>query len=85
MKQLLFKKTNGQPSWSLTFAVVAFAATTLWYVLSIATNLGPIHIRPFVGADAMLYLAPVLAQYFGSKINDPKAVLNNVKGEDQEP
>lgn len=65
--RLLFKKTNGQPSWSLTFAVISFTATTLWLILSIFVKIHGVDIRPFNGADATMYLFPLIGNYFGAK------------------
>jgi len=64
------KNTDGNESASFTMMIVAFLVVTLWLTLSIATKIGPITIRPFVGSDAMQYLAPILALYWGRRQQD---------------
>lgn len=82
--RLLFKKTNGQPSWSLTFAVISFAATTLWLILSIFVNIHGVDIRPFNGSDATLYLFPLIGNYFGAKFMAARTPLQEKKKEEGE-
>lgn len=67
MKRMLITKSDGQKSWSLTFAFVGFVVVTIWLTLSIFPTIGGLAIRPFSGSDAMLYLLPILGNYFGSK------------------
>lgn len=61
------KNTDGNQSASFTMMIVAYAVVTLWLLLSIATKLGPVTIRPFSGTEAMAYLTPILALYWGRR------------------
>lgn len=65
--KLLLKNGEGKPSYSLTMAVLAFAATLLWYILSIFTHIKGFDIRAFDGAAAMAFLSPILLNYYGGK------------------
>lgn len=66
------KNTAGQPSASLTFAFIGFIVVTLWLVVSIIAKVGNIEIRQFDSAQAMGYLLPLLALYFGRRWTDGK-------------
>lgn len=66
------KNTAGQPSASLTFALVGFIVVTLWLVVSIVAKIGNIEIRQFDAMSAMGYLGPLLALYFGRRWTDGK-------------
>jgi hypothetical protein len=67
---LFLKNAEGKPSSSFTMMFMSFGVVTLWLFFSIFQNLGPIHIRPFVASDAMAYLTPILALYWGRKQQD---------------
>lgn len=67
---MFLKNAEGKQSASLTMMAVSFFVITLWVVLSMFEQLGPLKIRPFAGADAMLYLSPVMMLYFGRKGQD---------------
>lgn len=64
---IFLKNAQGKPSSSFTMMFIAFGVVTLWLFLSIAEHLGPLHIRAFSGAEAMAYLTPILALYWGRK------------------
>ena len=64
---MFLKNSDGQPSFSFTMVAISFASVTLWLLLSIVTTLGPLHIRPFSGAEAMAYLSPIFALYYGRR------------------
>lgn len=64
---LLLKNTDGKPSYSLTMAIAAFAATLVWYILSIFTHIKGFDIRAFDGGSAMAFLSPLLLNYYGAK------------------
>jgi hypothetical protein len=53
------------PFWQMM--AVSFGVVTLWLLLSIIENIGPVKFRPFDGAAAMLYLTPILTLYWGRK------------------
>lgn len=77
--RFLLKKTNEQYSWSLTLAVIAFASTTLWLLLSIFTHIKGLDIRPFSGSDATLYLFPIMGNYFGGKFITAKNAVEETR------
>lgn len=64
---LLLRNTDGKPSYSLTMAIAAFAATLVWYILSIFTHIKGFDIRAFDGGSAMAFLSPLLLNYYGAK------------------
>lgn len=64
---VLFKNTAGKPSASFTMVVIAFGVVTLWLMLSIASKIGNLEIRPFAATDAMAYLSPILLLYYGRR------------------
>lgn len=66
------KNTAGQPSASLTFAFIGFIVVTLWLVVSIVAKIGNIEIRQFDSGQAMGYLLPLLALYWGRRWTDGK-------------
>lgn len=75
------KNTNGSPSASLTFALIAFFVTTINYILSMFVKIGPLEIRAFDPGACASYLTPILALYFSrrytdAKISSPETVLN---------
>jgi len=74
---LWIKNTSGKPSASLTFAVIGFSVVTLWLLISIVAKLGHVEIRPFSSSEAMAYLTPLLALYFGRRWTDGKSTLDN--------
>lgn len=80
---MMLKNSGGKKSVSFTFAVVAFIATTLWLVLSIVHQVGPVQFRAFDGAAAMAYLGPILALYWGRRHDDKTKSLPAESG--QEP
>lgn len=77
------KRSDGQPSASLTFSFIAFIVTTLWLLLSIFEKIGPLDIRPFNSSEAMAYLIPILALYFGRRLTEAKYITNGSNGKDK--
>lgn len=65
---LWIKNTSGQPSASLTLSVVAFCLTALWYLLGGILELP--RVRAFDAGDAMAFLGPLLALYWGRRHSD---------------
>lgn len=61
------KNSQGEPSASLTMALIAFIMVTLWLLVwLIATPFG-VPVPVFEAATAMAYLSPILALYFGRR------------------
>jgi len=77
--KLWMQRADGEPSASITFATVGFAVITLWLILSIFGKIGPITIRPFSSGDAMAYLTPILALYFGRRWNDSQTSVTTAQ------
>jgi hypothetical protein len=73
----MLKNTAGRPSSSFTMMIVAFVVVTLWLVLSIVENLGPIKIRAFSGTEAMAFLSPLIALYWGRRHTEAQTETNN--------
>lgn len=63
----LLKQSDGKKSASFTMMVVAFTVVTLWLFVSIVEVAFGIQIREFSGAEAMSYLTPICALYFGRR------------------
>lgn len=69
---MLLKNSSGTKSASFTMMVIAFAVVTLWLLVSIVAKVGGLEIRPFSGSEAMSYLTPILALYWGRKWQEGK-------------
>ena len=63
----LLKNTDGKKSVSYTMLLIAFSAITLWFLLSMTEEISGLKIRPFSGAEAMLYFSPIATLYFSRK------------------
>lgn len=59
--------TDGKPSITATFAVVAFFATTAAYIASIFESIGSLAFRSFDTAACSAYMIPILSLYFGRR------------------
>ena len=57
---------------SATFAVVAFAVTTLAYVVSVFQKVGPFTFKSFDSTACGAYLVPILGLYFSRRYTDAK-------------
>lgn len=68
----LLRNEKGQKSVTITMMLVAFWATTLWYIASIFENVGSHKIRTFDTGACGAYLIPILTLYFGRKWTDIK-------------
>ena len=67
MQVPLLKQSDGKKSASFTMMVIAFTVVTLWLFVSIVEVAFGVHIREFSGAEAMSYLTPICALYFGRR------------------
>ena len=72
IKSPWLKNTAGQPSMSATFAAVAFAVTTLAYVVSVFQKVGPFTFKSFDSTACGAYLIPILGLYFSRRYTDAK-------------
>lgn len=66
------KDSKGNPSASLTFVTIAFWVTTLAYIASIVTKIGPVEFRPFDAGACAAFLGPLAALYFSRRYTDSK-------------
>lgn len=62
----------GHPSVTVTFAFFAFWVTTIAYVLSFFTRIGPLEIRAFDIGATSAYMIPIMSLYFGRRLTDAK-------------
>ncbi len=69
---MILKDSTGEPSGSWTMVWIAFVVVTIWLLVSIVAKIGHIEIRPFSAAEAMAYLTPLLANYWGRRWTDAK-------------
>jgi hypothetical protein len=67
MQVPLLKQSDGKKSASFTMMIVAFTVVTLWLLVSIVEVAFGIQIREFSGAEAMSYLTPICALYYGRR------------------
>ncbi len=73
----LLTNTDGKKSISFTMVFFGFGAVTLWLLLSMAEQLLGINIREFSGSEAMMFLSPIFAIYFGRKQQNGSNNSNN--------
>lgn len=69
---MLLKNSAGTKSASYTMMIIAFTVVTLWLLVSIVAKVGHVEIRPFSGSEAMAYLTPILALYWGRRWMEDK-------------
>lgn len=69
---MLLTNSAGTKSASYTMMIIAFTVVTLWLLVSIVAKVGNIEIRPFSGSEAMSYLTPILALYWGRRWSEDK-------------
>lgn len=68
----LLKQSDGKKSASFTMMVIAFTVVTLWLLVSIVEEACGLQIREFSGSEAMSYLTPICALYFGRRQSQDK-------------
>lgn len=79
MKVPLLKQSDGRPSASFTMMVIAFTIVSLWLLVSIVEEAWGLQIREFSGAEAMSYLTPICALYYGRRLNTDKTSSGTVE------
>jgi len=84
------KDTTGYPSVTITFLFVSFWITTLAYVLSIVSKIGPVEIRPFdVGACGayfgIIFSAYIARRYTDARWGNPNVPVTAVVVSPQQP
>lgn len=71
------KNSNGQPSASLTMALVSFILVTAWLVFWVVGTTFGLHVPEFAAGDAMAYMTPLLTLYFGRRWTEKDLVNPN--------
>lgn len=78
MKLPFLQDTNGKPSASLTLSVIAFAITSLWFLLSFLNiKIAGWSVKPFEEGPAIAFLIPCLSLYWGRRFSDSRAQGKN--------
>lgn len=66
------KDSSGFPSVTITFLFVSFWITTIAYVLSIVSKIGPIDIRPFDVGACGAYFGIIFSAYIARRYTDAR-------------
>jgi len=66
------KDSSGYPSVTITFLFVSFWITTLAYVLSIVSKIGPVDIRPFDVGACGAYFGIIFSAYIARRYTDAR-------------
>ena len=67
------KDAQGYGSVTTTLVFVSFWVTTLAYLASVVSEVGPVKFRPFDIAACSTYFIPILTLYFGRRWTDANA------------
>ncbi len=79
----MLKNSDGKKSFSFTMVAIGFSIVSLWLLVSIVAKIGHVDIRAFSGSEASLYLAPLLALYYGRR--NTEAASKDSKTPDLQP
>ena len=82
MNKLYLRNSNGQPSASLTMALVSFILVTAWLVFWVVGTTFGLHVPAFDSAAAMGYMTPLLGLYFGRRWTDKDAIPASQSGQE---
>lgn len=66
------RNSSGEASVSVTLLVISFLVTTLIYIASIFSKIGPVELRPFDVGACSVYFIPIISLYLGRKYTDKK-------------
>lgn len=69
-RSIWIRDASGHRSVSVTLLAVSFIVTTIAFVLSLFSKIGPVEIRSFDVGACSVYLVPILSLYFGRKWSD---------------
>lgn len=72
MSKIWMKDSSGYPSVTITFLFVSFWITTLAYVLSIVSKIGPVDIRPFDVGACGAYFGIIFSAYIARRYTDAR-------------
>lgn len=82
MNKLYLRNSNGQPSASLTMALVSFVLVTAWLVFWVVGTTFGLHVPAFDSTAAMGYMTPLLGLYFGRRWTDKDAIPASQSGQE---
>lgn len=80
MSKIWMKDSSGYPSVTITFLFVSFWITTIAYVLSIVSKIGPVDIRPFDVGACGAYFGIIFSAYIARRYTDARWGNPNVSG-----
>lgn len=72
MSKIWMKDSSGYPSVTITFLFVSFWITTIAYVLSIVSKIGPVDIRPFDVGACGAYFGIIFSAYIARRYTDAR-------------
>jgi hypothetical protein len=72
MSRIWMKDSSGYPSVTITFLFVSFWITTIAYVLSIVSKIGPVDIRPFDVGACGAYFGIIFSAYIARRYTDAR-------------
>lgn len=72
MSKIWMKDSSGFPSVTITFLFVSFWITTIAYVLSIVSKIGPVDIRPFDVGACGAYFGIIFSAYIARRYTDAR-------------
>lgn len=70
--KIWLKDSSGYPSISVTMLAISFWVTTVAYVLSIVSKIGPLDIRPFDVGACGAYFGMILGTYVARRATEAK-------------
>jgi hypothetical protein len=79
--KIWLKDSQGHPSISVTMLAISFWVTTLAYVLSIVSKIGPLDIRPFDVGACGAYFGLILSTYVARRFTEAKYGNPNIPGQ----
>jgi hypothetical protein len=79
------KDSSGFPSVTITFLFVSFWITTLAYVLSIVSKIGPVEIRSFDVGACSAYFGIIFSAYIARRYTDARWGNPNITSTNVEP
>lgn len=70
--RIWMKDSSGHPSVTITFLFVSFWITTIAYILSIVSKIGPVEIRPFDVGACGAYFGIIFSAYIARRYTDAR-------------
>ena len=72
LQRIWLKNTKGEPSASLSMAVITFSVILVHYILWVVGAALGLIIPPFDASNAMMFLGPMLGLYWGRRSTSVK-------------